>query len=73
MGNHEFCEHCHENDFHIGRPCDPERLAKVKADKETRKQRQRDNQQRAIDALRAAGFTDASFSVGEYGHLTVYC
>ena len=34
MGNHEFCEECHENDFHHGRPCDPVRVAVVKADKE---------------------------------------
>jgi len=31
MGNHEFCEDCHANDFHNGRPCNPEAKAKVDA------------------------------------------
>lgn len=29
MGNHEFCEDCHENDFHLGRPCNPIKLAAI--------------------------------------------
>jgi hypothetical protein len=34
MGNHEFCEDCHENNFHRGRECDPVKKAKVDAEKQ---------------------------------------
>jgi hypothetical protein len=33
MGNHEFCEFCHENDFHRGSPCNPVKKAAVDAHK----------------------------------------
>lgn len=36
MGNHEYCEECGANDFHMGRPCDPERLAKKKSEQAAR-------------------------------------
>lgn len=36
MGNHEYCTDCGANDFHHGRPCDPERLAKKKSEQVAR-------------------------------------
>lgn len=34
MGNHEYCPSCGEDDFHRGQPCDPAKVAAVKAEEE---------------------------------------
>lgn len=34
MGNHEYCEDCQENSFHMGRDCDPIKKAEVTAERE---------------------------------------
>lgn len=39
MGNHEFCSKCHDDDFHYGRPCNPELLAKVQQEKDNQELR----------------------------------
>lgn len=39
MSNHEFCEDCWANDFHLGRPCDPVRLAKTQEAKKRQEHR----------------------------------
>lgn len=39
MGNHEYCVDCGENDFHYGRPCNPEKVAVVQAEKQKRQKK----------------------------------
>ena len=36
MGNHEYCMDCGENDFHLHRPCRPEKLAEQKRKRQER-------------------------------------
>lgn len=58
MGNHEFCTECHENDFHYGRPCDPEKRAKVVAAEEAAEKARKvgaKNLQRLADWLYGLG------------------
>ncbi len=38
MGNHEYCEDCGENDFHLGRPCNPEKVKAKEAEAKKLKQ-----------------------------------
>lgn len=37
--NHEYCEDCGQNDFHMGRPCNPELKAKKDAERAENKRR----------------------------------
>lgn len=67
MGNHEFCVDCHENDFHIGRPCDPEKVAKVQAEKREREDSMRAKRE-ASSQLIAMGVEG---TIDEYGNLVV--
>jgi hypothetical protein len=48
MGNHEYCTDCGANDFHHGRPCDPDRLAKKKAKEDIQNKAQADALKRLV-------------------------
>lgn len=58
MGNHEFCEDCHINNFHHGEPCDPTKKAIVeleKLERANRKKWQRERMEEICTNLKLQG------------------
>lgn len=71
MGNHEYCTDCGASDFHFGRPCNPERLAKETARKkeiEDRTVRLNEAAARVCKELVGLGYPA---KIGEYGHVVI--
>jgi hypothetical protein len=58
MGNHEYCIDCGESDFHHGRPCDPVKVARIKAEKEAANRIMENKKTNTLTRLRQAGFHD---------------
>jgi hypothetical protein len=64
MGNHEHCVDCGESSFHLDRPCDPVKVAEVKAEEKRRD----DNYKRRCDAAKQIGAMLASKGQSNYVH-----
>ena len=68
MGNHEFCPDCHENDFHLHRPCDPVKVARINAEKAEAERIRQEGVSLMEVALHKAGI---KYKLDEYGNAIV--
>lgn len=68
MGNHEYCTECGASDFHDGRPCNPDRLAKNKVQKELDDARHASLVSVMRSSLDKAGIP---YEIDQYGNATV--
>jgi hypothetical protein len=68
MGNHEYCIHCGESDFHYHRPCNPKKVAKLKELEAAA------NSKRSIEVSRMRAVLDrlgVSYTIDEYGTASI--
>jgi hypothetical protein len=73
MGNHEWCEECQSSSFHYGKPCDPVKVARVKAarDEHARLEaRANEAAVKLVESLRGLGL-EAQFDSWNPQHVTI--